>query len=237
MKPLSAAFLAIVSIAASAQTLQPAPLRAPQTVQTMCRGPAVTTGPDYDKVQRIVTRLANGTKDDQRHQVFFVLANNPEINAWTVNVQDLNHSVVCVPTSIVEFMGEGDGELAFVIAHEAGHAIDDVCKTPEGRTAVARQRGSLGALIGEIAGGEKGAYQGSTLSQQRGCEERADELGFRMFVRAGYNPYDAAGAFGRLEMYLGDTSTGVFARFANLASSHPITPDRIRHMRMLLISR
>jgi hypothetical protein len=38
-------------------------------------------------------------------------------------------------------------------------------------------------------------------------------------------------------MYLGDTSTGVLARLVAMGNDHPITPDRMKHMRMLLIQR
>jgi hypothetical protein len=37
-------------------------------------------------------------------------------------------------------------------------------------------------------------------------------------------------------MYSGDTNTGVLARLNALGSDHPMTPDRISHMRALLIN-
>jgi predicted Zn-dependent protease len=67
------------------------------------------------------------------------------------------------------------------------------------------------------------------LAEQKACENRADEIGFDIFTAAGYNAFDAAGGFGRLEMLLGDT--GLLGRLAFLGSDHPMTPDRIRHMR------
>ena len=136
---------------------------------------------------------------------------------------------------MVHFMGDAEGELAFIIAHEVGHTVDDVCKTDGGRVAVANSRGSLGALFGGLLGGAQGAASASRISQQQGCEARADEIGFFIFTHSGYNPYDAAGAFGRLEMYLGETSTGLFARLNAMGSDHPMTPDRIENMRTLLI--
>jgi hypothetical protein len=74
------------------------------------------------------------------------------------------------------------------------------------------------------------------LAEQRTCESRADTIGFAMFTDAGYNPFDAAEAFGRLEMYSGDVSSGIVARLAALGRAHPMTPDRIAHMRTLLIA-
>jgi len=90
---------------------------------------------------------------------------------------------------------------------------------------------TFGGELDRLFGGE----QREAIQEQRTCEARADEIGFRIFTAAGYNPFDAAGAFGRIEMLLGDTSTGVLGRLAALGSDHPITPDRIRHMRALLI--
>jgi predicted Zn-dependent protease len=73
------------------------------------------------------------------------------------------------------------------------------------------------------------------VTEQQGCESRADTIGFRILRAAGYSPYDAAGALGRLEMYFGDTNTGVLARLSAMASDHPMTPDRLKHMRALLL--
>lgn len=172
---------------------------------------------------------------DRQHRTYVALANSPVINAWATNF-NLNISMICVPVAMVHFMGDAEGELAFILSHEIGHTLDDRCKTEEGRLAVANSRGSLGAVLGGLLGGQKGAAAASKISQQRGCEERADEIGFYVFTASGYNPYDAAGAFGRIEMYLGDTRTGIFARLNALGSDHPMTPDRIRHMRVLLIN-
>jgi predicted Zn-dependent protease len=148
----------------------------------------------------------------------------------------MTDSLICVPVAMVHFMGDAEGELAFIISHEIGHTVDDVCKTQEGRVAIANSRGSLGALFGGVMSGQQGAAAASKTSQQRGCEARADEIGFRIFTASGQNPYDAAGAFGRLEMYMGDTSTGVLARLSALGSDHPMTPDRIKNMRTLLVN-
>jgi predicted Zn-dependent protease len=71
--------------------------------------------------------------------------------------------------------------------------------------------------------------------KQRTNEASADEIGFAIFTAAGYKPFDAAGAFGRLETRLGDRSTGILGRLAAMGSDHPMTPDRIRHMRALVL--
>lgn len=116
-------------------------------------------------------------------------------------------ALVCVPNTFIQFMGEED-ELGFIIAHELGHTVDEAC----------RQRTQV------------------TRTNQVICEQRADEIGYWLSRQAGYSPYAAAGAFGRLEMYSGDTSTGLLGLFRQLASDHPITPNRIANMRRLLLS-
>jgi predicted Zn-dependent protease len=109
---------------------------------------------------------------------------------------------------MIRFMGNED-EIAFIIAHELGHALDDGCKAPPGIR--------------------------HTAYEQVQCETRADEIGYQLLRRAGYSPYAAAGAFGRLEMYSGDTHTGIIGWFRQIASDHPITPRRIENMRKLLL--
>lgn len=205
-----------------------------QVIQQVCRGSEITSGPDFDTFRAAFSKLAPTIQEDP-HVVYIALADNNEINAWATNF-DMTHSMICVPVAMVHFMGDAEGELAFIIAHEIGHTVDDVCKTESGRLAVANSRGSLGALFGGVVGGSHGAASASKISQQRGCEARADEIGFAIFTKAGYSPYAAAGAFGRLEMYMGDTSTGIFARLNALGNDHPMTPDRIKHMRTLLIN-
>lgn len=99
-----------------------------------------------------------------------------------------------------------EDEIAFIIAHELGHTIDSQC------------------------------YGQHSRQEQVVCEMRADEIALNHLSAVGYSPYAAAGAFGRLEMYYGDTSTGISGMFRQLASDHPITPNRIANMRRLLLT-
>lgn len=143
------------------------------------------------------------------HVVMALVLSN-EINAhtmaqWATMRDGSRVSLVCVPTSFVEFVRNED-ELAFFIGHEFGHAVDAACFGQHNR------------------------------GDQVLCETRADEIGFKLLLRAGYSPYAAAGAFGRIEMYSGDTATGISGLFRQLASDHPITPNRIANMRRLLLA-
>ena len=239
MRPTGLLFALLLASTTFAQVATPAQpqqqLSQEQIIERVCKGPEIKSGAEYDKLTRVLHRLSVIVNQDTQHHSYVALANSDVINAWAVNA-NMATSLVCVPVAMVRFMGDGDGELAFIVAHEIGHTVDDTCKTAEGRLAVANSRGSFGALFGGLVGGQQGAIESSKVSQQRGCEARADEIGFKIFTAAGYNPFDAAGAFGRLEMYSGDTHTGILAHLSALGSDHPMTPDRISRMRTLLLN-
>jgi Zn-dependent protease with chaperone function len=199
-----------------------------EMVARYCRGAEITNGPEFSRLEAIHTRLQPVLANAPDNDIDVALVTTNEINAWTVPLGPRS-SLICIPVVMVRFIGQSEGEMAFIVAHELGHALDEACKSDLGRAQVARPTvsGSLDRLLG---GSGRNA-----LEEQRTCESRADEIAFRIFTAARYNPFDAAGAFGRIEMYLGDTSTGVIGRFLALSSDHPITPDRIRHMRALLV--
>src|SRR5689334_15303206 len=133
---------------------QPQPTKQ-QIIQQVCRGSEITSGPEFDTFHKAVEQIGHVISQDHQHLTYIALANNNEINAWATNF-DMTHSMICVPVAMVHFMGDAEGELAFIIAHEIGHTVDDTCKTQAGRVAVANSRGSLGALFGGLVGGSQG---------------------------------------------------------------------------------
>lgn len=197
-------------------------------VQRLCHAPEITSGPEFDRMEAIHTRIQPVLANAPQNDIDVALVQSTEINAHT-NFLGPRSSLLCIPVAIVRFMGDSEGEMAFVIAHELGHALDQACKTDNGRAQFSRPtlRGDLDRLLGGTGR--------DVLDERRTCESRADAIGFSIIRAAGYSPFDAAGAFGRMEMYLGDTSTGVLARFTAMSSTHPMTPDRIRNMRLLLL--
>lgn len=197
-------------------------------IQYFCHAPQLTSGPEFDRILAIHRRLLPVLQRAPGHEIHFAVVDSNIVNAWENNLAG-NAALICIPTGMVRNMGDSEGEMAFIYAHEIGHALDDTCKSNAGRAQIAPPTIS-GALDKLLGGSGRNA-----LAEQRTCEARADEIGFRIFTAAGYNPFDAAGAFGRLEMLTGDTSTGVIGRLAAIGNDHPITPDRIRHMRALLI--
>lgn len=132
------------------------------------------------------------------------------VNAWTFsNVGERHAALICLPAGMRQIVKDAPQELASIIAHEMGHAVDRECWN----------------------------YKQRSIQGQRSCESRADSFGLAIAIRAGYNPLAFAGAFGRLEMISGQTDTGLMARLANaISSNHPITPDRIEHLHEMLVA-
>ncbi len=205
----------------SAAYSQDYPSRA--VVRSRCKAPPLSSGPEFDQVAAISQRL-----DQSSRHIYFVVANNPVVNAWEVELSQ-NESLVCIPVALIRFLDNNEGQLAFVLGHEIGHAVDESCKSLSERARIA-SRTKSGAVLTFLFG----RTRGDEAVDQRVCESRADELGFSLMTRAGYDPRDAAAAFEKLSLYLGDTATGPIARLSAIGRTHPITPDRIRHMRKLV---
>lgn len=206
-----------------------------QEIEQICDGPVLASisskdaeprvknnsGKDFDPVdplqdspfvpsaQRLVP-IFQATYPSER--LIVVLSASQQINAWAVGSWKPHNHLVCVPIAFAEFMGNED-ELAFMIGHEIGHTRD-----PE-------------PLCGSYR-----SYTQLNREQKTACESRADEIGYWFLRQAGYSPYAAAGGFGRLEMYSGDTQTGIMGILRQLSIDHPITPKRIENMRHLLIN-
>lgn len=187
-------------------------------------------GPDARQTIILETAVRNlRTVLAQWHQarrILVIPVGSADINAWTVNVENVLWikrqvpnkgeeelgSLICVPRGIVEFFLDAPEELEAIIAHEMGHAVDIPCYFD------VRPRTLFPNIV------------------QQSCESRADAFALNAFIAQGKNPFAVAGAFGRLQMYLGDTSTGLFARLKNaISGDHPITPDRIRDLRRMLL--
>lgn len=83
--------------------------------------------------------------------------------------------------SMVEMVGDSDGELAFLMAHQIGHVIQ--CHT----------NGCNMAVDGHFAGDP---------------ESDADEMGMMLSTAAGYDSYSGAGAYARLQVGNGQMSMG-----------------------------
>jgi Zn-dependent protease with chaperone function len=152
-------------------------------------------------VRRVVARLQ---KNQFQMPTFRVFIEDAEIiNAYSLP----EYNIVVIPSGIVHFLEDDEGELAFIIAHELGHVQDDYCKG-----------------LNRAAGGQ------ITQEQSRTCESRADDIGVQFSIGANYNPYDAAASFGRMMMFTGETDpTQILLN--RYTKDHPVDVDRIANLR------
>lgn len=222
--------LAVVTIMASAPLAfaQGSSSRA-SIVQHYCGVTEMTFGPEVQRVKGIEARLGAVLRERQipGPSIRVAVVDSDVINSSDVPINP-RESLICIPVGIVRFFGDNEGEMAFVVGHETGHAIDAACKSEGGRAAVTPP--SLSGAIDRLLFGSAGRQ----LDEQRTCEARADTIGFALLAGAGYDPCDAEGALEQLGMSLGDVSTGVGARLASLLRDHPMTPDRIKNLQALL---
>lgn len=218
---LPAAMRSLIAVSLFALSVAPVVAQSQSLPEVMvahfCHSSQISSGAEVDEVTAIAARLAGATP-----HIHFAVTNSSVVNASDENLS-ADVSLICIPVVLVHFMGGTEGELAFILAHEIGHATDKRCKTLKGRFGVAPLATLFGRISGDGAGG------------QRACEARADELGVNLMTRAGYDPEDAAAALQRLDMSGMSTAGPVLlARLAALGEDHPITADRIHHIRKLI---
>lgn len=198
------------------------------SIAQICRSTPYRLGPSARQTAILETAVQNiktvlTKKLHQRRTIVVMPVGSADINAWTINAENVwwynrqaprageEGSLVCVPQGVIDFFLDAPNELEAVVAHEIGHAVDIPCYLD------VRPKDLVFHYV------------------QQSCESRADAFALNVFIAQGKNAYAVGGAFGRLQMYSGDTSTSLFARLNNLGNDHPITPDRIRALRRMLL--
>jgi len=166
--------------------------------------PPGVTADDYNYVRGIVLRLEKNQYKLPSFRWTIVPASQLNSSA------DPQHGIVFVYTSMIHFLRDDPGEMAFVIAHELGHVEDAPYQ-------LARMQVEKRSLLPQLV--------------QQDLETRADNIGFQYLVGAGFNPYDAAALFGRMQMFQGDTGLSGF--FQQFLSNHPINEARVSNLRRL----
>lgn len=196
----------------------------------------VTSGPDYDRVQRVATRIEEASERLHRNAVKdfdwqWTVIDEPEtVNAWA-----LPGGKSAVYTGLLG-VAKSDDELAVVMGHEASHAI--------ARHAGERISGNVliqGALQGtSVALGDMspaaqqatmaalglGSNVGVLLPWSRLQESEADNLGLMIAADAGYDPRSAITLWKRMS-----EKSGAPPEFL---STHPSDDTRIARLNKLM---
>ena len=174
--------------------------------------------------QTLVSDLPSG---DLPVQPVLHISDEAIVNAWaTPKTGD-----VYITEQMLGLLGDNKDEIAFVLGHEIGHVLgywtgmSAQLQKPQMEEDLGNLLSALGLLL------ESGEAKKNRYSQ---VEERlADAIGFHLIWHVGYNPHDAAGFFGKLQMYQGATDPGVRMWMPYLLD-HPFDEDRIDNLRLVM---
>ena len=171
---------------------------------------------------------------------------------WTVHVVD-DASVdaytvpgghVFVHSGVLDLIGsEDDSALAFVLAHEMGHALcrhgaekatlsvlSSVADAASWAAAVLAGADYFGGAFtaAALAGAESAVTLAVTLPHSRDMEREADLVGVRLMARACFDPNGAARAFRKIRDARSAADAGV-SRLEAYLSTHPLDDERVRN--------
>jgi metalloendopeptidase OMA1, mitochondrial len=193
----------------------------------------ITSGPEFEMVQRLTANLVEAARfyDPETVGAFewqVTLINDP----GTVNAFALPGGKMAVYTGILP-VSEGESGLAVVMGHEIAHAV-----WRHGTQALTRQSLQSNAieLLAALAGGDGGQLEQLaksvantliTLRYGRNAELQADEKGLFYMARAGYDPREAPDFWRRMSA-LGSSDTPEWL------STHPSNERRVEQLEALL---
>lgn len=203
--------------------------------QVLSEVQTVTSGPEFELVQRVVRRLASATGESARKFEWQVsVVRSPQINAFC-----LPGGKIVVYTGILA-VAKTEAGLATVLGHEMAHAIlrhgserllqQNATKTlmtgvqvSVGDMSYDQQRLVLGAL-------GAGAQYGVLLPFSRDHESEADAIGLRYMARAGYDPREAIGFWERMA----EATAQKGKNTPEFMSTHPSGTTRIQNLERLM---
>ena len=196
--------------------------------QVLSQAQAITSGPDYEMVRRVSTKLAAATG-----------AAGQDFDWQESLIQDKQANAFCLPGGkIVVYNGilpvaENEAGLATVLGHEMAHATSrhgaqrvlqqNLAQTAMTGIAVSlsdmdynKQRAVMGAL-------GAGAQFGVLMPFGREHESEADHIGLIYMARAGYDPHESLRFWRRME-------ENGSAQPPEFLSTHPSHGHRIQQL-------
>jgi predicted Zn-dependent protease len=196
----------------------------------------VTSGPDYDRVQRVADRIEDAAGRLHAKAVrgfewqWTVVNDDNTVNAWA-----LPGGKSAVYTGMLR-MAKSDDELAVVMGHEASHAIarhagerissNMVIQGALQGTSIALGDMSPAAQQATMAALGLGSNVGVLLPWSRMQESEADELGLLIAADAGYDPRAAIDLWTRMA-----SQSGAPPEFL---STHPSENTRVKRLQKLM---
>jgi predicted Zn-dependent protease len=196
----------------------------------------VTSGPDYDRVQRVADRIEDASERLHAKAIrgfewqWTVVNDDNMVNAWA-----LPGGKSAVYTGMLR-MAKSDDELAVVMGHEASHAIarhagerissNMVIQGALQGTSIALGDMSPAAQQATMAALGLGSNVGVLLPWSRMQESEADELGLLIAADAGYDPRSSIDLWTRMA-----SQSGAPPEFL---STHPSENTRIARLQKMM---
>jgi predicted Zn-dependent protease len=192
----------------------------------------VTSGRDYEMVQRVAKRIAAASGEDFKWEARLLRADN------IPNAFCLPNGRIAIYTGILPITQNEDG-LAVVMGHEVAHATlrhGGKRMTQGMLTQVAMTAVDAGMGLTQMSDGARGnvmavlgvgANVGVLLPFSREHETEADVEGLRYLIRAGYDPNEAPKLWERMAQ-LGGSSGPAWL------STHPASADRAAKLREMI---
>lgn len=180
-----------------------------------------------------VAPVAQEMRGDLRYHISVLKSDVP-------NAFSLPGGRTFITRGLVELLDDDD-QIAGVIGHELAHTV-----MSHGSKAFGRDLGMMvffDFLLDRVEEHQRQdaaelanlSYALVSTGYSRAAETEADELGFRYAVRAGYHPEGLALALERIEAYQREQArrTGRRNEIPEFFRTHPLTEDRVRHIRQL----
>lgn len=185
------------------------------------------SGPDYDRVKRIIDRLSVNAQIEQALDVYTAEAGD-QVNAFA-----MGGNTIVVYNELLRRLPK-DEELAVVLAHEVAHILgghnnDSTMQKRGGAVGILGGLAQVAVLIAtegnadaaELAGsGVSAVGTGVVLSYGRAMEHEADHIGMLLMAKSGYDPRNAIVVWDKADQVLG-AGGGL-----SFLSSHPSHGNR-----------